>query len=161
MRIQRPSSRKIVINAAICIIFLLFASISTANMCQVIRIEDEKSGAGTKVELYPEKITVPVGTCTVWINWITKGEVQVSFRENVQQCILSSKSPSGFSELKLKEGESCYVSDTLPMGKTASLFWNKPGTYVYTIEHAGSKGKGLPHGGYQQTAIATGIIEVK
>jgi len=122
--------------------------------CQLIKITKEKAGGGTSVRITPEEITVPVGTCTVWINFVRDGKVQVSFRENAKQCILSTDAATGFEELKLETGESCYYSDVLPHGKTASLVWTKPGIYKYTLETP--KGKD-----YAGNIIAEGLIEVK
>ncbi len=66
--------------------------------CQIIKIRKEKSGGGSSVQIFPEKITVPVGTCTIWINWVRDTEVRVSFRENAKQCILSSGASTGFED---------------------------------------------------------------
>jgi hypothetical protein len=78
-------------------VLLLGFSLVGANMCQIIRIEDEKGSGGTRLTLLPEKITVPVGSCTVWMNWVTKGDINVNFRENARQCMASSESPTGFN----------------------------------------------------------------
>ena len=81
----------------------------------------------------------------MWINWVTDKEVRVSFRENAKQCIMSSEASTGFDELDIKPGESCYISETLPRGKTASLVWTKPGIYKYHLEAPGAaQGKGMP-----------------
>lgn len=134
-------------------ILMLIGSLAHAQMCQVIRIDQTKGGGSTRIEIAPEKITIPVGTCTVWINWVKNKEVQVSFRENAKHCILSSGSASGFQEMELKGGESCYISDTLPLGKSASLLWDKPGLFKYTLEFAGHD--------HNTTGPVVGIIEVK
>lgn len=118
----------------VCAILLLTHNMLYADVCQIIKIEEVKGAAVTRVEIIPEKITVPVGTCTVWINWVARKEVQVSFRENAKQCIFSTEASTGFSENELKAGETCYISESLPRGKTASLVWSKPGLYKYTIE---------------------------
>ena len=89
---------------------------------------------------------------------INREEVQVSFRENAKQCILSTESPSGFQEVKLKAGESCYVSDSLPRGKTASLYWKEPGVFKYTLEYARPASRGHL-GGTKRPAV--GVIEIK
>ena len=125
--------------------------------CQLIRIRLDKAGGGSRVRIFPEKITVPVGTCTVWINFILDGNVQVTFRENAKQCILSTDAATGFKQLELETGEACYYSDPLPRGKTASLVWNTPGTYKYQLEGEGSASVE----GYAGKMLATGVIEVK
>ena len=141
-------------------ILLLGSSLVYAGeACQIIRIDEGKGPGGSRIEIMPSKITVPVGTCTVWINWIQGRDVRVSFREDAKQCMLSTDSPQGFEELKLKDNESCYISETLPRGKTASLHWTKPGTYKYVLEASGSKG--LASTGYSGDILAEGVIEVK
>ena len=127
--------------------------------CQIIRIQQEKGAGGSRIDIYPAKVTVPVGTCTVWINWVETKEVQVSFREDAKVCMLSTVTPVGFEELKLKDNESCYISHKLPMGKTASLHWAKPGIFKYTLEAPGSVG--IAESGYSGDILAKGVIEVK
>jgi len=137
---------------------LLSASMVYAgDSCQIIRIHKDKAGGGSSLLINPEKITVPVGTCTVWINFVRKGGVRVSFRENAKQCMLSTEAQTGFSELKLKSGESCYVSEMLSLGKTASLYWSKPGIYKYTLETPTATGTTF----YAGDIVADGVIEVK
>jgi hypothetical protein len=128
-----------------------------ADKCQIIRIQEGKGAGGTRLEISPERITVPVGTCTVWINWVMGREVRVSFRENAKQCIMSSEAATGFEELEIKPGETCYISETLPRGKTVSLVWTEPGSYKYSLEAPGSS----TQEGYSGTVIAEGVIEVK
>jgi hypothetical protein len=142
------------------VLMLVSSPLQAADLCQVIRIEQEKGSGGTRLEIYPEKITVPVGTCTVWINWAAKQEVKVSFQENAKQCIISTEASTGFQELELKDGETCYVSESLPKGRTASLVWKKPGVYKYTLE-LGTPKMGGVHGGYTGIVKAQGVIEVK
>lgn len=138
---------------------LLFSSQSFAGECKLINIQSGSSGSGTKVELFPEKLTIPVGTCTVWINWVAKGEVKVSFRENAKACILSTASPTGFEEKMLKPGESCFVTEILPLGKTASLVWKEPGVYKYTIEFSIPEEK--PYLGKGDSPYEVGTIVVE
>ncbi|MBW2370666.1 MAG: hypothetical protein JRH15_22570 [Deltaproteobacteria bacterium] len=139
-------------------ILTLGASSVHADMCQIIRIEHTKGGGSSRLEVFPSKITVPVGTCTVWVNWVAREEVQVSFRENAKQCMLASESPTGFSEMQLKAGESCYISESLPRGKTASLFWNKPGVYKYNLEISNPRSSGSGRNG---KLLTQGVIEVQ
>jgi len=127
--------------------------------CQFIKIRKKGAGGGSSVEIFPEKITVPVGTCTVWINFIRGGKVNVSFREGAKQCILSTDAASGFDEIKLDTGESCYYSEALSLGKSASLYWTKPGIYKYTIE--APKGTATSTQNYSGNIIGKGVIEVK
>ena len=140
------------------IVFLVCSPIVYAgDSCQFIRIQKDKAGGGSRISLIPEKITVPVGTCTVWINFVREGAVRVSFREKAKQCMLSTEAQTGFSEFTLKTGESCYISETLSLGKTASLYWSKPGIYKYTIEAPAERG--TAHSA--KNIMAEGAIEVK
>jgi outer membrane protein OmpA-like peptidoglycan-associated protein len=138
--------------------FLLGSSlIYAADMCQIIRIQEGKGAGGTRLEIFPDKITVDVGTCTVWINWVTDRDVHVSFRENAKQCVLATDVSAGFQEVELKPGESCYYSDKLSRGKTASITWGEPGTFKYQLEAPGSSSGE----GYAGNILATGVITVK
>ena len=129
-----------------------------ADTCQMIRIQEGKGAGGTRIEIFPEKVTVPVGTCTVWINWVMDREVRVSFRENAKQCKLSADAATGFKELELESGESCYYSDKLSRGKTASITWAKPGTFKYQLESPGSKSQAE---GYSGDILAEVVIKVE
>jgi len=141
---------------AIAILLWGISPTYAADQCQIIRIEEGKGAGGSRIEIFPEEITVPVGTCTVWINWVSDKDVRVSFRENAKACMLSTEASQGFKELDLKPGESCYISEKLPRGKTASLVWTKPGTYKYHLEAPRSSQEG-----YSGDIIAEGVIEVK
>ena len=144
----------------VCAVLLLCTSLAYAgDSCQVIKIRKKGAGGGSNVQIFPEKVTVPVGSCTVWVNFIRSGNVQVSFRENAKQCILATDAATGFKEVKLKVGEACYFSEVLPHGKTASLFWTKPGTYEYTIETPSDTGTSTVN--YVSNIVAKGVIEVK
>lgn len=124
--------------------------------CQIIRITKDKAGGGSSILINPKKARVSVGTCTVWINFIRQGDVHVSFRENAKQCMVSTDEATGFSEMKLETGESCYVSEKLGRGKTASVVWSTPGTYKYTLETPAMTGTTFYAGDIQ----AEGVIEV-
>lgn len=136
---------------------LLGSSLVNSKMCQIIRIEDEKGSGGTRLTISPEKITVPVGTCTVWMNWVTKGDINVSFRENAKECVAASESATEFDLIELKAGEFCYIADKLSRGKTSSLYWKTPGVYKYTIEMTETGKDSI----YTGKPMATGVIEVK
>ena len=143
-----------------CAVLLLCSSLAyAADNCQIIKIRKKGAGGGSNVQIFPEKITVPVGTCTVWINFIRSGNVQVSFRENAKQCILATDAATGFKEFKLETGEACYYSDKLSHGKTASLLWTEPGIYKYTIETPTETRTAMID--YKRNIKAEGIIEVK
>lgn len=140
-----------------CMIGLFFTTMALGSTCRVITIGETK-GIGTQtVATTPEKITVPVGTCTIWNNSVRDQSVTVSFREKAKPCEQVPGAPSGyFLDMKGGKEEACYMTESMPYGKTAGITWDEPGVYKYTIELAGSKldaskGKQLSHG----------IIEVK
>ena len=160
MNIKKSSFKTTIVLFLVSAALLLSTGMVYAeDTCQIIRIVQGKGAGGSRLEIAPAKATVPVGACTVWINWVQDREVQVSFRENAKECMLSSDSPQGFEELKLEDNESCYISEKLPRGKTASLHWAKPGTYKYVLQAPGSKG--MSGTGYSGDILAEGVIEVK
>ena len=83
----------------------------------------------------------------------------MSFREGAKQCILSTDAATGFEKIKLETGESCYYSEALSLGKSASLYWTKPGIYKYTVETP--KGTATATQNYSGNIIGEGVIEVK
>ncbi len=146
-----------------CVFLMMGSSLVFAERCQIIRVEDASkvfkgstttggtSLEGVKLTVFPEKVTIPVGTCTVWINWLGTGDVHVSFVEGVKACVFSA---SGFVQKEIKRGESCYIAEKVNKGATASLTWEKPGVYSYTVELIGATvGKKNP--------MVEGVIEVK
>jgi hypothetical protein len=128
-------------------VLLLGQSLVFAETCQIVRITAEKGAAGTRIEITPEKATVPLDTCVVWVNWVTECRVRVAFKENAKQCKLSTDSQVGF---EMAEGEECYLTEYLTRGKTASMYFNKPGTFKYTLELEG-----------KPAIKAEGVIEIK
>jgi hypothetical protein len=158
MNIKKLCFKTKAVLVMVCAVLLLCSSMAYAgDGCEFIKVIKERAGGGSSVRISPEKITVPVGTCTVWINFIRDENVQVSFRENAKQCILATDAATGFQEIKLKTGEACYYSETLSHGKTASLLWSKPGIYKYTLEIPATTGTIYYVGDIQ----AEGVIEVK
>ena len=146
-----------------CVFLMMGSSLAFADKCQIIRVDDASkvykgttTTAGTtlegvKLQVFPEKVTVPVGTCTIWINWLDQGAINVSFTEGVKACVFSA---SGFIQKEIKQGDACYVAESVGKGRTASLTWEKPGLYTYTVELVGpTLGKKKP--------MAEGVIEVK
>jgi hypothetical protein len=128
-----------------------------ADDCRIIRIQQDKGAGGTRIQIVPEKLTVPVGACTVWINRVMDREVRVGFKENAKQCKLSTDAASGFEKLDLDVGESCYYSERMPRGKTASVVWTQPGKFKYQLEAAR---RGTTEG-FAGEIVAEGVIEVK
>ncbi len=155
MDMRKLSFKRISIVLAAAMVLMVFVGVASAeNMCQIIKIGQTAAESTQMVNIDPAKVTVPVGTCTIWVNFIRDKIVSVSFRENAKECIASIDSSSGFEGYQLGEGESCYLSERLRHGKTSSIIWNTPGVYKYTIEVLGyhaDDGKKL----------SQGVIEVK
>ena len=122
--------------------------------CQIIKITNDKAGGDSSVQIIPEKVTVPVGTCTIWVNFDPHAGVRIRFQENAKECLLSTWAPTGFQESELKTNEVCNISNMLGRGQTGSLVWTKPGIFKYTIETLSLKDNGY-------VKSAEGIIEVK
>ena len=139
---------------------LLFGSslVYAEDKCHVIRIQKDIGAGITRIQIIPEKITVSVGACTVWINRVTDREVRIGFKENAKQCRLSTDAHTGFKELDLEAGESCYYSERMPRGKTASVVWTQPGIFKYQIETSSTQTAGQ---GFVGEIVANGVIEVK
>jgi len=129
-----------------------------ADDCRIIRIKKDIGSGITRIQIVPEKLTVSVGTCTVWINRVMDREVRIGFKENAKQCRLSTDAHTGFKELDLKAGESCYYSERMPRGKTSSVVWTQPGIFKYQIETSSNQTAGQ---GFVGEIEAEGVIEVK
>jgi hypothetical protein len=128
-------------------VLLLGQGLVFAETCQIVRITAEKGADATRIVITPEKITVPPDTCVVFLNWVQKDRVRVSFRENVKECKLTADSSAGFN---LAVGEECYMTEFLTRGKTASMYFAKPGAFKYTLELEGTP-----------IVKTEGVIEVK
>lgn len=144
-----------------CVFLMMGSAQVFAENCQIIRVDDARSALktstvsgrsleGVKLRVFPEKVSVPVGTCTIWINWLDAGDIQVSFVEGTKACVFSAE---GFVQKEVKPGESCYIAEKVGKGRTASLTWEKPGEYTYTVEAVGpTMGKEKP--------MVEGVVEV-
>ena len=124
-------------------------------LCQVIRITQEKGGAGKYIEVTPELAKVPKGACVIWVNWVPQMQVRVTFKENAKACMKATDAPSGF-----KEVENCYRSESIPLGKTVSLHFNEAGTFKYHIEVPDKK-KSTPSGIFWGKIEGSGEIQVE
>jgi hypothetical protein len=147
-------------------IFLIVVSIFTfissgvfaEQECRLIQISGEVQGVGSQIIISPKTLTVPVGTCTVWISFIKAiDQVTVSFRENAKACTSSTEESKDFGLTDLKAGESCYLSRPLALGQSSSLIWTKPGEYKYTIQFASK----VPNNQIIEPVKAEGVIIVK
>jgi hypothetical protein len=150
MKIRTISLKKTSTLLMVTCIAILFSSMAFAQECELITIRQEGSGDNMNIKLSPRNITLPVGTCTVWVNFAKDADIEISFQEGAKKCVEGSTSASGFGLTNLKTGESCYVSKDLAYGKTSSIFWTKPGEYIYTIKYTpkvpeGSLKKAEPH----------------
>ena len=99
------------------------------NVCHVIRINQEKGGAGSYIEVTPQIAKVPKGACVIWVNWVAENRIRVTFEEHAQACMKSTGAPAGF-----KEVENCYLSEFIPLGKSVSLHFREAGTFKYQVE---------------------------
>ena len=72
MDIKKLSYKKSAVLFLVSALLILASSLvfAAANRCQMIVIQEGKGAGGTRLEIFPEKVTVPVGTCTGWINWV-------------------------------------------------------------------------------------------
>lgn len=118
-----------------------------AETCQIVSITSEKAGSADRIVITPDKITVPPDSCVVFMNWVRKNKVRVSFRDNVKECKFTSDSNVGFG---MAVGEECYLTDYLTRGKTASMYFANPGVYKYTLDMEGNP-----------SVKTEGVIEVK
>lgn len=157
MRNKMFGSSRAAIFFMLCVVGVFYATAAFGNTCQIITMAQTSSYGKTGVNIIPEKITVPVGTCTVWVNFIPDQAVTVSFREHAQECKKAAGVATGFF-LDMKGGvpAACYMTEPLPLGKTSSITWSEPGVFKYTIEVA------APSSDLSKvTQLAQGVIEVK
>jgi hypothetical protein len=132
---KRNCVKKAAIYLIVASMFVFIGSVVFAEECQLIQLSMEKQGAGSLVNIAPKSVTVPVGTCTVWVNFIKGSEVTVSFREKAKACMESTASQKEFGLFDIKPGESCFLSQPIGLGSTTSLIWSTPGEYKYTIQY--------------------------
>ena len=70
----------------VMIVFLANQETADAQKCRIVRIHQEKGGAGTVIRVEPETLHISKGTCVIWINWVKAQEVSVVFREDGKNC---------------------------------------------------------------------------
>lgn len=129
-------------------------SVARAQQCKLITINMENTGGVKSVlQLVPQTVIVPKGTCVVWINWVSRADVRINFQKSSKSCMLATGSPAGFRMIK-----GCYISGYLPLGKTASLYFKKPGVFRYRLEARNAQ-TGYRAGPAKYTTVGT--IEVK
>lgn len=137
-----------------CFFSLIIVNTADAQQCQLIRIAKETIDGIGRIWLYPKKTTVAKGTCVIWMNWVEKEKVSITFQQDANKCIMATESPSGF-----KVVEACYFTDFLSYGETASLYFKEPGTFTYRLEiPTGKKGQGL---GYHGEIVREGTVVVE
>lgn len=106
--------------------------------CRIVRILDEGAESG-RLNIEPESMWIPKGTCVIWVNWTNGYEVNVSFAEG-KRCEDITESPVGFTI----SAQNCYVASAIPVGGTSSLRFMEAGQYEYEIsgkERVAQKGK--------------------
>lgn len=137
-----------------CSFLLLNLNTADAQQCQLIRIAKEKIDATIRIWLYPKEATIVKGTCIIWMNWVEKEKVSITFQKDANTCIMATDSPSGF-----KAVGNCYFTDFLSYGQTASLHFREPGIFRYRLEiPTEKKGEGW---GYHGEIVREGTIVVK
>jgi hypothetical protein len=155
--------KKAAIFLTVISVFALIGGTAYAEQeCRLIQISMQVEGAGSHFIISPQTLTVPVGSCTVWLNFFKKSDQQVtvSFRENAKACEASTVKSKEFGMFDLGNGQSCYLSRPLGLGQSSSLIWNKPGKYKYTIQYATK----VPSGSSNQVmgdVLGEGVIIVK
>ena len=108
-----------------------------ATESRIIRVHSDP--AIQTIRLEPRELWVRPGTTIIWNNWVN-AEISIIFKEGAK-CDESTTAAIGF-EYDSKSG--CLVtSQVIPMGGTASLMFNKAGTFEYEIEMMGKTVKGL------------------
>ena len=101
-------------------------SIKAAEDCRIVKISGIGSPVSVRIE--PETLSIPKGTCVVWVNWARATEVKIKFKDG-NKCVDATQSPVGFR----MDAMNCYVTDHVPLGATSSLMFNKEGTFDYEV----------------------------
>jgi hypothetical protein len=121
----------------IALSFCLQAAVMFENVaaqeCRVIRVWGESmSKAGGKISVQPETVWISKGTCIIWNNWVPGKEVSVSFDDgkNCNSVVDASM------DFVLKENGCFITAVNMVPGGTASLRFNKEGTFAYRVETA-------------------------
>lgn len=105
---------------------------SNASECRVVRII--ASASYQDVTLDPKTAYVNKGDCVIWFNNAGNSEVQIVF-ENGKKCTDVVEASMDF---KLDEN-SCLITNTyLPSRGTASLAFDKEGTFDYVVNVKGT-----------------------
>ena len=111
----------------------IWAEEKEGDKCFMVRIQGKGPAAKDQVvNLTPQYLAVPAGSCIIFINWVRADEVMVSFEEG-KTCANVTQAPSGFG----LSDKGCYVTDYLPMGKTSSLMFMEAGDFRYDIKLEG------------------------
>ncbi len=67
----------------------------------------------------PQYTRVPKGSCIIFMNWVSLGEIMINFKEG-KTCQDVTQAPMGF---KLDPKFGCYVTDYVRRGETTSLMF--------------------------------------
>jgi plastocyanin len=110
------------------------ASADAAQQCFPVKVWDRD-----KIE--PLSLSVNKGDCVVWINFTqpvaaTAGDVLIVFPDAKECGIKEVKASTGF---KMEEALNCFIGGWLRPGETASLVFEKPGTYKYKVQFRSGK----------------------
>jgi hypothetical protein len=122
---------------AACVVFLSAGETIDAQSCRIVRISGGAGVQVTDINIEPQSLMIPKGTCVVWFNRAKAQEVKVVFEEG-KTCQNLTDAPVGF---KIDAAKDCYVTDYISFGGTSSLRFVEEGTFKYTVEtEAGEKG---------------------
>ncbi len=110
---------------------------SAADDCRIVRII---SRANQDVSVDPKNIVVDKGTCVIWFNKASKRDpkirssIEILFEEGKKVCEDVVEASMDF---KLDENN-CFITVThVPPFGTASLMFDKEGTYEYVVKIKG------------------------
>ena len=145
-------NKKLLISLGLALIFaagLLFIDqgVSSADDdCQIVRLI---SRANQDLSIDPKTIVVDKGTCIVWFNKASRREAQVELRSHIEIVFEDGKKVcedvvEATMDFEIN-ADNCLITKThVPPFGTASLNFNKPGTFDYVAKVKGqlTKAKG-------------------
>jgi hypothetical protein len=109
----------------VCCVFL--TNQASAQECRIIRLYATALPVPQKVSLEPQILQIKKGGCVIWANWVrSPQELEIIFQEG-KICKDMTESPTGFT----LDGQNCYVTSFVEMGKTSSLVFVEEGTFKY------------------------------
>ena len=111
---------------------LVYQPAADAQECIIVRIDDgEKS-----IRVQPETLNISKGTCVIWVNWSATRKVDIMFEKGkVCEDVVEAS-----MDFKLGEGN-CFITKVmLAKGGTASLVYEKEGSFDYVAKPDSGEG---------------------